>query len=85
MANPLFRSLFTTALPICNIQLIAEIPRNYEGYPENPETISDFLRKKRIDEGLTKGEMCEALDTDYRTLKSWEENWIQPQHKNRQN
>ena len=73
----------TTALPICDVELIAELPRNCEGYPENPQTISDFLRKKRIDEGLTKGEICEALEIDYRTLKRWEESWIQPRLDNR--
>ena len=71
-----------TALPICDIELSVEAPKS-EDYPHDPQTLGDFLRKKRIDEGIERHQICEDLGIAFSTLQRWEENWIQPQLKNR--
>lgn len=48
-------------------------------YPQNPETIGEQLRKKRIDRGLSQAELAEILQVSTDCITYWESNRSNPQ------
>lgn len=44
----------------------------------NPITISDFLRKRRIDLGLKQRDVAALLNVNVASIRNWEGNWRQP-------
>ncbi|MGO4289873.1 recombinase family protein [Chitinophaga sp. RAB17] len=48
-------------------------------YPENPATIGEHIRKKRIDSGLTQAELAKILDVSTDCVTYWENNRSKPQ------
>jgi ribosome-binding protein aMBF1 (putative translation factor) len=66
-----------TAYPIWDIELTAYKPKP-KGYPDHPVTLGDYLKKKRIDENLSKEQVCKDLDIYMSTRIRWEENMIEP-------
>ncbi len=72
----------TTVLPIWEFELKAKyLPKDY---PHHPVTLGDFLKKKRMDELLTCGEVNEQLGIFDSTRYDWENNITKPTHKNRE-
>ncbi len=47
-------------------------------YPFQPKTISDFLRKRRIDLGLWQRDVAAILDVNVASIRNWEGNWRKP-------
>lgn len=68
---------------IWEIELRAKRPLPAD-YPHNPKTLGDYLKKKRIDERLTCGQVSTALGIHESQRKRWEENRSQPIGKNRE-
>ena len=69
------------SLPFCDLSFKAP-KRPPEGYPEQPVTVGDHIRKKRLDAGLTHRELVRRMGIASMTLTGWElygrEPW--PQH-----
>src|SRR5262245_38547714 len=53
-----------------------------KGYPENPSTFGDRLRKWRIDAGLTQPEVCKKLGVKRSTYNHWESRKFVPGRRN---
>jgi len=47
-------------------------------YPSNPLTISDFLRKRRIDLGLRQRDVASILHVNVGSIRNWESNTCEP-------
>jgi predicted transcriptional regulator len=69
--------------PIWGFELKAELPKPV-GYPYHPITLGDWLKKKRIDEGLACWEVNQQLGVFDSTRYDWENNITMPLHKNRE-
>ena len=68
-------------LTICGLNLEASVPRP-KGYPENPQTLGQHLKKRRMDEGLTPFEMSLELGVYDTTIYKWEEGVTNPSPEN---
>lgn len=53
--------------------LVMSRPQEFpEGYPSEPQTLGEHIRKKRIDMGFTQEEVASMLGVDTATLRNWE-------------
>ncbi|MGO4289883.1 helix-turn-helix domain-containing protein [Chitinophaga sp. RAB17] len=52
--------------------------RTPQNYPENPATIGEHIRKKRIDSGLSQAELAKILDVSTDCVAYWENNRSKP-------
>lgn len=70
------------ALTKCHILLQAVKPPNrietVRRYPFFPNTIGDYLRKKRLDLGLLQKDVADRLNTSTECLRNWENNMFEP-------
>ena len=66
------------ALPFYRMEKRVE-KRKPKGYSENPQTIGEHIRKKRIDEGLLQKELATLFGTSVDTITNWENNKYFPQ------
>ncbi len=44
------------------------------GYPREPRTLGDYLKKVRLDRRLRQDEVAAEFGVDYRTVSNWERN-----------
>lgn len=65
-------------LPYVRIRLVAKRPPP-PGYPQNPVTLGEYLRKKRIDLGLTQEDLAARLQVTVGTVCNWEKDHFSPQ------
>ncbi|MCD6422001.1 helix-turn-helix transcriptional regulator [bacterium] len=49
-----------------------------KGYPQNPKTLGDHLRKKRLDLGLLQKDVAKILGVSKDTVCNWENNRTSP-------
>jgi len=65
------------AFPFCHVTLRGRKPR--PGYPEEPKTIGEHLRKRRLDLGLRQKDVAERLGAHYKTYDNWEQGKHEPE------
>jgi DNA-binding XRE family transcriptional regulator len=58
------------ALPYSGLVITAETPKWF--YPEELVRLGDHMRKRRLDEDLTQGQLAELLDVTASTVNNWE-------------
>lgn len=58
-------------MPFCRLTKKAPKPKGIS-YPENPQTLGEFIRRQRIDHGLLQREVAELIGIDSDTLSGWE-------------
>jgi len=58
-------------LPFCHWVLKAEKPKD-SAYPRHLATIGDHLKARRLDLGLTQGQLAAMLKVDETTINNWE-------------
>jgi len=46
--------------------------RKPKGYPENPQTLGEHIRKHRMDSGLQIKQLAEQIGVDEMTIINWE-------------
>ena len=68
---------------ICEIELFANAPKP-KGYPTNPQTYGEHLKKARFDLDLTQGELARILEVYTSTIDKWERQKIKPNINNRE-
>jgi len=49
-----------------------------KGYPVNPQTIGEKIRKKRMDLGLFQKEVAEIIGVNEQTINNWETGKFSP-------
>ena len=54
-----------------SLQLRAKAPK-LRGYPENPSTLGEHLKKRRMDLGLLQREVADRIGTNEATVTNWE-------------
>ncbi len=65
-------------LPFCDRKLLGCKPnkkrqlRIVRPYPENPNTLGEFIRKRRIDLGLSQPELAKILGVSHAAASDWE-------------
>ncbi len=59
------------ALPFCCLSLTAPKPKS-ESYPENPETVGEHIRKRRMDLCLLQRQVADEIGVHVYTLCLWE-------------
>ena len=64
-------------LPFCQAVLKARRPLP-RGYPAEPRTLGEAIRKRRLDLGLSQVAMARQLGVDPWTLLNWEKGRTQP-------
>lgn len=61
------------ALPFCEWKLTAPKPRVFpKGYPFQPRSLGELIRKRRMDLGLTQERLAELLGRSTRSVIEWE-------------
>ena len=63
------------ALPFCSITLTAPKPSKI---PQNPQTIGDHIRKRRLELGLTQAQVAIIVGVTESTVTNWEKNRTRP-------
>ncbi len=53
-----------------------------DGYPVNPKTIGEYIRKKRMDNRLMQSEVASIIGVSEESIWSWENDRIKPSKKN---
>ena len=75
MCNPLHTSI--------KYIVYAARPFTYpDGYPVNPKTIGEHLRKKRMDGRLMQSEVANIIGVSEESIWNWENGRIKPRKKN---
>lgn len=64
-------------MPFCRWRLQARPPRP-PGYPEEPRTLGEHLRKRRIDRGETQREAARQVGVHPATFHNWEKAFREP-------
>lgn len=52
-------------------------------YPENPQSLGEHLRRKRLDLGLLQTEAATQLGCHKATLRLWEKDKVEPERRQR--
>ncbi|MBI5762140.1 MAG: helix-turn-helix transcriptional regulator [Planctomycetes bacterium] len=68
-------------MPFCHLHLKAKKPR--PGYPVNPTTFGERLKKWRLDRGLRQADVAKQLGVDPMTIVNWERGRTKPRRKAR--
>ena len=68
------------ALPLLQYEKRSAKPRP-EGYPHNPVTFGENIRKKRMDLGLLQDDVAISFGTSLDTVTNWENGYYEPQVK----
>ena len=63
------------ALPICKITLRAQKPSNI---PQNPVSIGEHIKKRRLEQGLFQREVAKIIGVTENSVYSWENNSTEP-------
>ncbi len=50
-----------------------------EGYPEEPKTLGEHLKKRRIDLGLRQKDVAALIGANQRTYEAWEQEKYEPE------
>jgi len=58
-------------LPRCHRVLTSEKPRQ-KGYPEEPRTLGEHLKRRRLDLGLRQRDVAAELGVTAQTVQTWE-------------
>lgn len=64
-------------MPFCQIGLTATKPEG-NGYPENPQTLGDHLKKARLDRNLLQRDVATQLGVRVESVMNWELNRHEP-------
>ena len=56
----------------CHKPLKKKVLRIMRPYPENPQTLGELIRKRRIDLGLSQPEIARILGVSYSAATDWE-------------
>lgn len=64
-------------LPFCNIVICAQKPLP-QGYPKEPKTIGDHIKKVRLEKKLSRAKVAEFWGVSMDTVKCWETNRTSP-------
>jgi transcriptional regulator with XRE-family HTH domain len=64
------------ALPFCNT--VQKAKRYIKGYPREPKTLGERIRKRRMDLGLKQKELAQELQVDEMSIVNWEKNRTTP-------
>jgi len=64
-------------LPFCHLRLEGRRPRP-KGYPEAPETVGQYLKRRRLDLGMLQKEAAKVLGTNPLVYGSWERGQVVP-------
>src|SRR2546425_458200 len=70
-------SSHSKALPFCHVTLKGQKPLPH-GYPAQPKTLGDQLRKKRMDLGLSQRALASQLGVSRTSIENWEGNEVKP-------
>ncbi len=62
---------FMHKLPSCRVTLRGRKSK-VAGYPENPKTLGEHLRRARLDRGLPQRQVAEAIGCSQASLANWE-------------
>jgi DNA-binding transcriptional regulator YiaG len=65
------------ALRFCKSEQRSEKPKP-KGYPLEPKTIGDHIKKRRLDLKLFQRQVAEQLGVDETTIHNWERNFNSP-------
>jgi transcriptional regulator with XRE-family HTH domain len=65
------------ALPFCHVTLKGQKPLP-PGYPKQPKTLGDQLRKRRMDLGLSQRQFARQLGVNRTSIEHWERNEVEP-------
>jgi len=68
---------------ICTINLKAPAPPK-KGFPIYPLTFGDYLKRKRLEEGLTQTQVADELKVYTSTIDKWERMRIKPNKKSKE-
>jgi transcriptional regulator with XRE-family HTH domain len=49
------------------------------GYPDNPSTLAEHLKKRRLDRGLRQKDVARELGVNFRTYENWEQGKYEPE------
>ena len=71
------RANLTPALPFCYATFRGQKPQ-IPGYPDDPRTLGEHLRKKRMDQGLRQADVAAIIRVDKETVGSWELGHTEP-------
>ncbi|MCX6168631.1 MAG: helix-turn-helix transcriptional regulator [Ignavibacteriales bacterium] len=63
------------ALPICQITLKAQKPSNI---PQNPQTIGEHIRKRRLEQSLFQSDVARIIGVEETSIYNWESNRSNP-------
>ncbi len=76
MRQPMDRTP-SKALPFCHVTLRGQKPLPV-GYPKQPKTLGDQLRKRRMDLGLSQRKLARQLGVNKTSIEHWERNEVEP-------
>jgi DNA-binding XRE family transcriptional regulator len=65
------------ALPFCRVTLRGQKPPQ-PGYPRAIRTLGDQLKKRRLDLGMTQGQLAQEFGVDPTTIANWEHSRTTP-------
>ena len=71
------------ALRFCEIRILVD--RKDEkpyGYPTDPKTLGERIRKARMDKGWLQKDLAKLLEVCENTITGWENNRCKPTHRN---
>lgn len=49
------------------------------GYPEEPKTIGEHLKRRRLDRGLRQKDVARELGVDFKIYENWEQEKYEPE------
>lgn len=64
------------AWPMCKMVICVQKPSNI---PQNPVSIGEHIKKRRLEQGLLQRELAEILEVTTDTIRNWEHNRRHPQ------
>jgi transcriptional regulator with XRE-family HTH domain len=65
------------AFPFCQVTLRGPKPR--AGYPEEPSTLGEHLKKRRLDLGLGQKEVAAEFGANFKSYDNWEQEKHEPE------
>jgi transcriptional regulator with XRE-family HTH domain len=65
------------AFPFCHVTLRGRKPR--KGYPEEPQTLGEHLKKRRLDRGLRQKDVAGVLGVTVDSYNGWEHDRHEPE------